>query len=313
VPDVDALIRALGCDIFSSGTPRNGSAVWDPSFTVHRHETAVPSQVGAAAAEADSGDEQRDCIRHQLGPKDHLQQEPGWMHPGVHRCRVILSSSSWSHRERRLLRSGPTQAAALQKRAFECGPPKAASHDRSPSPPPAFQVRMPPRDAFETFDIAQMSDAAEQGVLGGSVIRNLAQDKVDHEVVDHQIICGVSSGYQRHGIRFSQREPNAIYLAEDLNGKHSLHLGGTTSSVSFDLELKIGEASKCGISKCRLALQRNRQTLMEEWFDSSARVPLRFYISSSYFDKSSSYTVSVRWLRPAAEKQPTHSHYYIGR
>mmetsp|Transcript_34591 Transcript_34591/g.99637 ORF Transcript_34591/g.99637 Transcript_34591/m.99637 type:complete len:545 (-) Transcript_34591:186-1820(-) len=313
VSDIDALIRALGLDILSSKVPRNGSAVWDPSFTVHRHETAGPSQLGVASADANLEAGQRDCICHQLGPKDYLQQEPGWMYPGVHSCRVSLSCTSWSHRERRLLRSSPTQAAALQKRAFECGPPKSSSRDRSPSPPPAFQVRRAPRDAFETFDIAQMTDGAEQGVLGGGVIGNLWQDKVDHEIVDHQIICGVSSGHQRHGIRFSQREPNAIYTAEDLNGKHSLNIGGTASTVSFDLELVIGEASKCGISKCRFALQRNAHTLMEERFDSSAKVPLRFYISSSYFDKNSSYSVSVRWLRPTEPQPVHHHHYYIGQ
>jgi len=163
---------------------------------------------------------------------------------------------------------------------------------------------MPPLEALETFDIGQISDgrAMEQRqgevVLGGGVMRNLSQDKIDHELVDHQIICGVSSGYQRHGVRFSQRDRNAIYLVEDLNGKQSLNVGGATSTVSFDLELMIGEASKCGIRRCRFALLRGSHTLLEEWFDVSAKVPMRFYISSTYFDKSSSFTVSVRWLRP---------------
>lgn len=316
VSDIDLLMQALGFDIFSGKEPRNGSAVWDPAFTVHRHETAGSAPLASAVADANTKAEQRECICHQLGPKDYLQQEPGWMYPGVHRCRVTLTCNSWQHRERRLMRSSPTQAAALQKRAFDCGPPKPSSRERSPSPPPAFQVRIPHRDTFETFDIAQMSDAcSEQGILSGGVIRNLSQesrDKVDHEVVDHVIICGVSSGHQRHGIRISQKEPNAIYQAEDLKGENSMNIGGSTSSVSFDIELMIGEASNCGISKCRFALQRDMNTLLEEWFDSSAKVPLRFYISSSYFDKNSSYTVSVRWLRLTDADQSGSQHYYIG-
>mmetsp|Transcript_19500 Transcript_19500/g.42666 ORF Transcript_19500/g.42666 Transcript_19500/m.42666 type:complete len:556 (-) Transcript_19500:154-1821(-) len=307
VSDVGLLMKALGVDIFSSKEPRTGSAVWDPSFVIHRHESAAPVPLGATASETHSGEkwefDHGEEICHQLGPKDFLQQEPGWMHPGVHRCRITLTCNTWSHRERRFLRSGgpsmSMQAGALQKRVFDSGPSKPASHDRSPSPPPAFQLRLPPSESFETFDIAQMPDSSEQGMLSGGVIRShLSQDKIDHELVDHQIISCVFSGYQRYGVRFSQRERNAIYLAEDLNGKQFVSIGGTISSVSFDLELMIGEASKCGISRCRFAVLRNMHVLIEEWFDVSAKVPLRFHISSLYFDKNSSYTVSVKWLRP---------------
>merc|ERR1719229_26495 len=139
---------------------------------------------------------------------------------------------------------------------------------------------MPPLDSFE-----------------GQLSEGMAQDRIDHELVDHCIICGVSSGYQRHGVRFSQRERNAIYLVEDLNLKQSLNIGGTTSTVCFDLQLMIGDSLKCGIRRCCLTLIKNSHTLLEEWFDVSARVPLRFYITSSYFDKSSSYAVAVRWLK----------------
>jgi len=161
---------------------------------------------------------------------------------------------------------------------------------------------MPPfaLEALETFDIANMADGSEQGGLG-PVIRNLPQDKVDNELVFHQIICGVFSGVQRHGVRLSQRERNAIFRVEDLNGQQSLSIGGTMSSVSFDLELTIGTASRCGISRCRFALLRKSHVLMEEWFDVSVKVPLRFYFTSSYFDKNSSYSVDVRWRRPAEE------------
>eukprot|EP00439_Symbiodinium_sp_Y106_P025476 s5179_g3.t1 len=606
VSDMAALMGALGWDIFSDKVPRTGASVWDPNFTIHRHEGAGTQGTGPAeSAERREGNTVE--IIHQMGPKDFLQQEPGWAYPGAHRCRVKLTSNCWSHRERRLLRGGPGQAVALQKRAFECSPAKPT--ERSPSPPPSFQVRRPPVDTFETFDIAPMSDGSEQSFLGGAVIRNLTQDKIDHELVDHQVICGVSSGYQRHGFRISQCDKKAIYLVEevigkgrfgdvysaverasrepyalriitrtgalqdlmqeaklwrsvmdskyivqwytiraegnslfflmekcqcnfvrklqlsttwnlqksrtafkqslrlitdqmlravewihsagvvhrnikasnfmcggdkgntimkltdfsdacsapqggklyqevgswqyrsaemhgkvgytektdlwsfgvmayallfnepclltwvlvpggqkvgeflgpaarfcrvmlrrnpdircsapealqlgfitgmacsvemesdcsvikkqdqpsvrelapavdwdpgslvdsqfsdftvcmtrkqleslpllgagDLNGKHSAQLGGTLTSVTFDLELLIGEASKCGIRRCRLALLRNTHMLTEEWFDVSSKVPLRFYFSSSYFDKSSAYTVAVRWLRPA--------------
>jgi len=312
ISDVAYLIQTLGCDVFSEKEPRTGASVWDPNFVIDRHEGAGTNGI----VQADYGEQRREVddgeIVHQLGPKDFLQQEPGWAYPGVHRCRVSLTSTSWSHRERRLLRSGPGQASALQKRAFECSPSKPV--ERSPSPPPAaFQVRRPPIEAFETFDIAaQMSDGSESNaLLGGGVIRNLTQEKIDHELVDHQIVCGVTSGGQRHGVRISQRDRTAIYVVEDLNGKHCLHVGGTISSVTFDLELMIGEPMNCGISRCRFALLRDSHKLMEEWFDVSAKVPLRFYISSSYFDKSPAYTVSVRWLRPC--DQSSGRHFYIGQ
>lgn len=308
VSDIENLMQALGYDAFSSEEPRTGSAVWDPAFVVHRQEAAAGkagswmetsgSNGLAVPQEGDPGE-----ICHQLGTKDILQQEPGWMHPGVHRCHVTLSCSSWSHRERRLLRN--PGSGAVQKRAFETSASQrlpAAGRVRSPSPPVErhFQVRMPPLEAPEPRDFGER--------------QNLSQDKIDHEIVDHQIICGVSSGpHQRHGVRFSQRVRNAIYLVEDLNGKQSLNIGGTTTTVSFHLELQIGEASSCGISKCRFALLRNQHTLMQEWFDVSAKVPLKFYIASSCFDVNTSYTVSMRWHSPAGQQSVSSGrHFYIG-
>merc|ERR1719446_622618 len=102
------------------------------------------------------------------------------MHPGVHRCRVTLKCSSWFHRERRLLRSGRSQLeAGAMKRVFECSPAKAPGHERSPSPPPKFSVRMPPIEAFDTFDSSQMPDLSIDGGLGAGVRRNISQDKID--------------------------------------------------------------------------------------------------------------------------------------
>eukprot|EP00929_Paragymnodinium_shiwhaense_P056804 TRINITY_DN28445_c0_g1_i1.p1 TRINITY_DN28445_c0_g1~~TRINITY_DN28445_c0_g1_i1.p1 ORF type:complete len:574 (+),score=81.25 TRINITY_DN28445_c0_g1_i1:53-1774(+) len=308
VADVSCLMQALGVDVFSAQSPRNGAAVWDPSFVLHRHESAGPvplAPIGSDPQCQPLDPSERECT-YQLGCKDFLQQEPGWTHPGVHRCRITLTCNAWSHRERRLnlLGRNPMEAAALQKRVFDsCSShSRPSGHERSPSPPPAaFQVRMPPIDSRESFDI---SDGSEQGVLGSgasSVMRSHVPSRelhTDHEVVEHQIICGVLSGHQRHGVRFAQRERNAIYILEDLLGKQFVNIGGTTSSVSFELELKIGKADKCGISRCRFAVIRNSRTLLEEWFHVSARVPLRFYISSSYFDKNSSYAVSFKWLRP---------------
>eukprot|EP00913_Durusdinium_trenchii_P026771 g25112.t1 len=86
----------------------------------------------------------------------------------------------------------------------------------------------------------------------------------------------------------------------------------TLTSVTFDLELLIGEASKYGIRRCRLALLRNTHVLTEEWFDVSSKVPLRFYISSSCFDKSSAYTVAVLWLRPT-EPAPRESRWLVAQ
>eukprot|EP00913_Durusdinium_trenchii_P026772 g25113.t1 len=183
IADIAALMQALGWDIFSDKAqssrkciitpivPRKGASVWDPNFAIHR-EGAGTAQSGPESGERKEGNNVE--IIHQMGPKDLMQQEPGWAYPGAHRCRVTLTSTSWSHRERRLLRGGPGQAAALQKRAFEYSPSKPA--ERSPSPPPSLQVRRPPVDTFETFDIAPMSDGSEQSFLGGAVIRNLTQE-----------------------------------------------------------------------------------------------------------------------------------------
>mmetsp|Transcript_58899 Transcript_58899/g.164544 ORF Transcript_58899/g.164544 Transcript_58899/m.164544 type:complete len:565 (-) Transcript_58899:83-1777(-) len=308
VNDISKLMKALGVDMFSSKVPRNGSAVWDPAFVIHRHESAGPVPSNSVSTEMLSAGHEWNSqdgkeIFHSLGPKDILQQEPGWMQPGVHRCSVTLTCNSWSHRERRLMRNGgrnSMEAAALQKRVFDSHPSRPAGHERSPSPPPAYQVWKSQMDSFESFDIAPISDGSEQGMLGGGVIRShMSQDKmIDHELVDHQIICGVFNGQQRHGVRFSQRERNAIYLVECLMGKQFVNIGGTTSSVSFELECVIGEASNNGISRCRFSVLRGGHSLMDECFDVSAKVPLRFYITSSYFDKNSSYGVSVKWLRP---------------
>jgi len=301
VSEIESLMQALGYQLFSHAEPRTGSSLWDPSFVVTRHEAAgniTTAPLSAATPDSVLTPLGQGESRHQLGPKDSLQQEPGWMPPGVHRCRVTLECSSWSHRERRLLRSSrtPIEAAAL-KRSFTAdqhgfSSSKPSGHERSPSPPPKFQVRMPPIEAFETFDFGQIPDTQD------AVRRNFSQDKIEHDLVDHQIICGVLSGSQRHGVRFSQRERSAIYMAEELNGKQAVNMGGTTTSVMFLLELAIGEATKNNISRCRFAVLRGHHTLLEEWFDVSAKVPLRFYISSMYFDSSSSYNVSVRWLTP---------------
>merc|ERR1712232_230920 len=157
-------------------------------------------------------------------------------------------------------------------------------HERSPSPP-AFQVRMPPRESAPATVVGN-TDAWEQ--------------------IDHQIILGVASGpsvpgYQRHAVRVSQREQSAIYLVEDLQGKQALSIGGTTSSVTFDMELNIEEASKYDLRRCRFAILRNAHVLLEEWFETSAKVPVRFFITSASFDKLNSYTVSVQWQRPAEQ------------
>lgn len=300
ISGIETLMQAMGYDLFSTSEPRAGSALWDPPLVIHRHEAAgnagSTAPLPAEKKESDDGE-----ICHQLGPKDYLQQEPGWMHPGTHRCRVTLKCSSWFHRERRLLRSSRSMEAGAVKSIFERSQAKAPGHERSPSPPPKFSVRMPPIEAFETFDQGKIPDILESdGVLGGGVRRNISQDKIDHELVDHQIICCVVSGQQRHGVRFSQRDPNAIYIAEDLSGKRGVHIGGTTSSITFDLELVIGEASKNGISHCRFAVLRENHTLLEEWFDVSAKVPLRFNFSSASFDSNSSYTVTALWHPPTA-------------
>jgi len=273
-------------------------------LVLHRHEAAGNiNSAGLSAETREAKESPHGEICHQMGPKDYLQQEPGWMHPGVHRLRVTLKCTTWSHRERRLLRSGraPIEAAALQKQY------KTPGHERSPSPPPKLSMRMlqPPIEAFETFDLGQ-TDVPENNALIGGVTatkrRNISphtnQDKIDHELVEHHIICGVVSGHQRHGVRFSQREPNAIYYAEDLNGKQCVQIGGTTTSISFDLELVIFEPTKNGISRCRFAVLRDKHSMLEECFEVSAKVPLVFNISSASFDANSSYTVHARWHAP---------------
>jgi hypothetical protein len=305
ISKIEVLMQAMGFDLLSSKEPRTGSALWDPPLVLHRQEAA--GNIATATIPVEKAGSNYGEICHQLGPKDYLQQEPGWMHPGVHRIRITLQCTSWSHRERRLLRG--SREAGTMKRVFECSPAKAPGHERSPSPPPSFKVRMPQLDmnSFDTFDANTMPDILEsERRVGGGVRKNLSQDKIDHELVDHQIICSVVSGQQRHGVRFMQRDPNAIYLAEDLQGKHGVHIGGTTASITFDLELVIGNASKNGINRCRFAVLREKHTLIDEWFDASAKVPLRFHISSASFDSNSSYTVTARWHPPT--KAPFHVH-----
>lgn len=294
VAELEPLLRILELDLFSDKMPRKGIALQDPTFVVHHHEAA--STVGTVAvssffrASDHSG-------HYTLGPRDTLQQEPGWTRPGVHRLHVSLECVVWSHRERRLTRSRPSIEDANIQRL------QTGRHDfqfeRSASPPPKFQVRMPPIETFEAFELGQLSDnPSAAGFTTGPGVRSRGsyqQDQIDFDLVDHQILCGVLSGYQRHGVRFSQKDRNAIYLLEDLNGKEFISVGGSISSVDFDLELSIGEASKCGIVRCRFAVLRDNHTLIEEVFDVSAQTPMHFYFSSSYFDSSSTYSVRLRW------------------
>jgi hypothetical protein len=314
--DLEVLAQAFGMDcVFSDLVPRTGSALWDPSFAVKRFEATLASNALAYQSSSENVAAQLDFVEHrgggnaaichQLGPKDILQQEPGWMHPGVHKCRVSIACTSWSHRERRLLRSNPGQAAALQKRAFDCNPALEKLHDRTPSPPPSFAVRRPSRDLQQKYNtITEASTAMTSTAMTGTGSAD------GSEQVDHQIIVGVasgpSSGYHRHAVRISQRDQNAIYLVEDLQGKQSLNIGGTINSVTFDAELLIEEASKYNLRRCRFALLRNAHVLHEEWFDTSAMVPVWFFITSASFDKVNSYAVSVQWQRPAEQ-----CHFYI--
>lgn len=261
VSDIVSVTQALGLDVFSSKEPRSGLAVWDPDFVIHNNElddTAGPQGFGPTSAETERRMGETGQISFQLGGKDVLHQEPGWTYPGTHRCRVTLVCTSWSHLERRVLRASPSVSPAPWQK------PNTSN----------YPTRISPRET--------MSDGTEQ--------------------VDHQIICGVSCGLQsanqRHGVRISQREKNAIYLVEDLQGKQSLNVGGTTSSVTFDLELLLGEASKNDIRRCRFALLRGSHRLSEEWLDVSAKDAVRFYFSSYCFDKNSSYCISVKWLAP---------------
>mmetsp|Transcript_50022 Transcript_50022/g.116871 ORF Transcript_50022/g.116871 Transcript_50022/m.116871 type:complete len:411 (+) Transcript_50022:2-1234(+) len=325
ISDLEALmVQVLDLDVFSSSSPRNSSGLWDPSFVVHRHEGAgnitttppIAVQVpGLEGAQPICGPGE---TKQQLGAKDFLQQEPGWMPPGIHRCRIAFDCSCWSHRERRLLRSGRSaEAAALKRPAFaeqrstlDCVSEKSPGHERSPSPSSSsFQVRMPPLDGRETFDISQVSDVADQErVLGPNSKRFSSGDKIENDLVHHHIICGIVSGSQRHGIRLFQRDRSGIYTIEDLNGKQAVHVGGTTTSVTFDLELAIEGASKNNISRCRFAVLRDSHCLQEEWFDVSAKVPLRFYVSSAYFDSNSMYNIHLRWLTHPGENPPAFVH-----
>ncbi|CAJ1408088.1 unnamed protein product [Effrenium voratum] len=66
-------------------------------------------------------------------------------------------------------------------------------------------------------------------------------------------VSGADSQFSDFTVELTRQElaPLPLIGADDLNGKHSAQLGGTLSSVTFDLELLIGEASKCGIRRCR--------------------------------------------------------------
>eukprot|EP00403_Amphidinium_massartii_P005530 CAMPEP_0178374658 /NCGR_PEP_ID=MMETSP0689_2-20121128/2489_1 /TAXON_ID=160604 /ORGANISM="Amphidinium massartii, Strain CS-259" /LENGTH=526 /DNA_ID=CAMNT_0019994633 /DNA_START=16 /DNA_END=1593 /DNA_ORIENTATION=+ len=307
ISEIEAVVKALGVPFLSNDEPRTGAAVWDPLLLLHQPEAAgkfmISPQPAPSVDPPSAGilenvhvSESSNLFesRHLLGPKDVLRQEPGWLPPGVRRCRVILESTSWSHRERRLLRNSRTCVeVGYSKRGFQeqRGTAALSAPERSPSPPPK-----PKFTTFDAFDAGQMTDDQDR-VLGASVRRTFQtmQDKmIEHDLVDHHIICGVLSGYQRHGIRCSQKERSAIYVIEDLTGKQCVTVGGTTTSVTFDLVLDQAPPSNNNISQCRFAVMRDTHTLLEECFDVSAKVPMCFYISSMSFDSSSNYSVVMR-------------------
>lgn len=325
IADIQPLFAALNLDIFADAKPRAGNMRLDPGFVIHRHEKSSSSMTPKHESFECPG------VYH-LGSRDLLQQEPGWSGPGCHRCRVTIYCQQWAHRER--YRKFEGRHAAIEgsplSEAFGGRQAPGAMYP-AVRMPRALDARgqveaFDAFDAFEAFEItARDSEGSEsdrfpgfEGARPGAVVgprRATAPSamppsrgamppsrggepasKFESDPVDHQIVCGYFSGYQRHGVRFSQKDRDAIYRVEDLNGKRFVKVGGSMWRVSVDLELNVGEANQSNICRCRMAVLRDSHILLEESFDVSALVPLHFYVSSSQFDANSTYSVTLKWV-----------------
>lgn len=252
-----------------------------------------------------------------LGSRDYLQQQdgfrpssvPDWSVVAFPRLCVLIKCSSWSHREKRTSKSttaharhamsGPmcsetsSDSECVSSRLTVMTPVNEAGYTGPPSGSITLKT-IPSQDDYEM--------GRGRGVRTGSSVPNIT----DNEKIDHKVVCAVISGHTRHGIRIGQRERSSIYDIEELNGQcEEVYVGGSPSEVEFELQLTVQAPNQCGICRCAFAVlpagshDQAQDPLMEVGFDASAEEHLHFYISSSYFDSNSSYSVSLNWvLRP---------------
>eukprot|EP00397_Hematodinium_sp_SG-2012_P034727 GEMP01037271.1.p1 GENE.GEMP01037271.1~~GEMP01037271.1.p1 ORF type:complete len:556 (+),score=53.10 GEMP01037271.1:20-1687(+) len=283
----------------------------DPPFIVNSHDDN-PS---------------RQEIEYVMGPRDFLQQVPGWFGPITTRLRVWASCQSWSRRERRLDARNSHGRSGTGKIERQPSPPKFST---VPSPKPAgLSSSNSPRGGVggvgAVGSVANLhsvrwdrnvdSDASSEGgdrlqtpfgrrgMLSGN-----GNGKDSDDQVLHALIIGLNCGGTKVGIRVSQRDDNAIYSLEyhGMAKKRNIQIGGTTTDVTFDVQLQIGEPNAAGLSKCKVtALSLSGAVLMDHAFDISSFVMSNFYITSSQLDSQTSFTVKLNWFDVRSRSSPT--------
>ncbi|CAE8607418.1 unnamed protein product [Polarella glacialis] len=318
--DVDTILQILGLDkLFSSKPPRESSAL-DPGFMIYRGVAGV--NVPASFGEL----HQLNAVPHawkggsvSLGSHDFLQQQDGFRPKQVPeggetvfpRLCVRINCSSWSHREKRTSKS----AASLSRHnslaaglGADVSAPTGSWETVSMGPGSLMGLASlneePGSGGAQKGAAPRLKTSQDDWEVGRKAVRT-GPALTDNEKIDHKVVCAVISGHVRHGIRIGQRERSSIYDIEELTGQcEDVALGGTSTEVEFELLLKVQAPDVCGICKCTLAVlpPESLEPLLEVSFDASAEEHLHFYLSSSYFDTNSSYTVALNWLlRPGLQ------------
>lgn len=318
--DMEPMFQILGLNrLFCNKVPRETSAL-DPGFVIYRGVAGVNTPSGVFGDHSNMVPHAWKGVSVSLGSHDFLQQQEGFKPNTVPeggtsvfpRLWVRITCSSWSHREKR-----PSKSTSGHSR--HSGPLGAQIPDTSSweSVPTHLMGILPvneePCSKFPpTLKTMQSQDDWEIGRTKTLRPPNTGcfPDLINNEKIEHKVVCAVISGQMRHGIRIGQRERSSIYDIEELYGhSEELCLGGSPTEVEFELQLKVQAPSPCGICRCSLAvlqpesatspLEQSNDALLEVSFDASAEEHLHFYISSSYFDSNSSYTVALNWvLRP---------------
>eukprot|EP00397_Hematodinium_sp_SG-2012_P016441 GEMP01016772.1.p1 GENE.GEMP01016772.1~~GEMP01016772.1.p1 ORF type:complete len:579 (+),score=113.46 GEMP01016772.1:133-1869(+) len=287
----------LGGDepVFSLTSPREKNCYLGPSFVIYRDApgingpkaTTIPSSTGMRLQ---SGTEPISMY-----PRDLLFQENGfaWNAPEIPRLRVCLHCQVWAHKEKRLQQRGHSWS--------NTGPMPLMATDHI-----SETVTWPPQ--LDTSAMKTMSqDDFDVGTFGGSSAvgvrvrqhANIPSFQVPEQTrIEHLVICGIISGRMRHGVTVAQEDRTSLYKVAI--GEQSVILGGTSTSVEFELEFQISEPNSCGICQCTLQLHGmiadGDAPLLEEAFSASAQEALHFFICSTNFDANSSYQVELKWV-----------------
>lgn len=320
--DMEPMFQILGLNrLFCNKPPRETSAL-DPGFVIYRGVGGVNTPSGVFGDHSNMVPHAWKGVSVSLTSHDFLQQQEGFKPNTVPeggttifpRLWVRITCSSWSHREKRPSKStaghsrhsGPLGSQIPDTSSWESVPTHLMGIAPVNEEPHSKQ---PP-----TLKTMQSQDDWEIGRTKTLRPSNAGcfPDLINNEKIEHKVVCAVISGQMRHGIRLGQRERSSIYDIEELYGhrdSEEVCLGGSPTEVEFELQLKVQAPSPCGICRCSLAvlqpesangpLEQSNDALLEVSFDASAEEHLHFYISSSYFDSNSSYTVALNWvLRP---------------